>query len=313
MARLAYARVLRPPRFHLVAAVDKDPKIAHDFCKRFRVREKFTDLDALQRKVKDIDGVVICVPSDLHYALSMRAFSFGWNVFCEKPIALSVRHAQRMVGEARKRKLVLQVGHVLRFQPEYACAHGLIRSGILDGKVAARTRRIATFANTANNWYLDERRSGGVLVDLAIHDIDFLLWTLGPVRRVSANVARFDKTTREIAVITSILFENESTAEILSEWSLSSGFHYGFEFHSGQNKLSYSYPQKTLALVFTKFVRHLKIEKSNPYTDQIEDFYGQVEGLDSRSCRPLDAVDALRVSLAARRCIENEARTMALN
>src|SRR2546429_671383 len=311
IARTVYGNILRPPKFRLVAVVDKDLSIANDFSKRFRVPSAFTDLDTLHTRVKDIEAILICAPSYLHYSLSMRSLCYGWHVFCEKPMALSIKHAANMIREADRRNLVLQIGHVVRFQPEYLRAHSLVKTKFPNQVVTARVGRIAALPESKGNWYLNPRRSGGVIVDLGIHDFDFLIWTLGSVRTVHAKLQHFDPATHEITVLTTLRFASKSTARIVTSWSSRAKLRYYFDLRTSEDDcITYYYPQKTVTIRGTGTARHVRVESSNPYADQVNDFHGQITGLSSRSCLPVEAFDALRVCLAATQCIESETKAI---
>ena len=76
-----------------------------------------------------VDMVSVNLPTDLHAAATIRALENGKHVFCEKPMALHVADAQRMIDAAKTAGKLLMIGHCLRFFPEYVAADELIRSG----------------------------------------------------------------------------------------------------------------------------------------------------------------------------------------
>jgi len=134
-----------------------------------------------------VQAVDICLPTDLHRPFTEQAAAAGKHVFCEKPISITLEDARAMVEACRKAGVTLMVGHVLRFFAEYKAAHELVRSGrIGEAKVIRATRASAFPRWASDNWFADERRSGGPIVDLIIHDIDWIRWTLGEVKRVYA-------------------------------------------------------------------------------------------------------------------------------
>src|SRR5205823_1027499 len=109
-----------------------------------------------------IDAAIIAVPSRLHYAVANDLLAHGIHVFVEKPMTLNVGDADGLIDEASSRGLVLQVGHVERFNPAYEAAA----------------------AHIGDPKYIDAVRSGpftcrstdiGVVLDLMIHDIDIAL------------------------------------------------------------------------------------------------------------------------------------------
>src|SRR5918999_2242646 len=131
------------------------------------------------------DAVDVCLPTPLHRPVALRALAAGRHVLVEKPIALTLEDADAIGAAAGVSGRVLMVGHVLRFFPEIAELRRLLASGELGKPLAATAIRLSPPPDW-NDWMLDAERSGGTLVDLAIHDFDVLAAILGPVRRVHA-------------------------------------------------------------------------------------------------------------------------------
>ena len=133
-----------------------------------------------------VDAVDVCLPTPLHRPVAERALAAGRHVLLEKPIALTLEDADALGAAAAASGCVLMVGHVLRFVPEVAELRRVLASGELGRPLAASAIRLSAPPDW-NDWMLDPERSGGTLVDLAIHDFDVLGALLGPVRRVHAS------------------------------------------------------------------------------------------------------------------------------
>ena len=132
-----------------------------------------------------VEAVDVCLPTPLHRPVAERALAAGRHVLLEKPIALTLEDADAIGAAAEAGGRVLMVGHVLRFVAEIAELRRVIASGELGRPLAASATRLSPPADW-NDWMLDPARSGGTLVDLAIHDFDVLAALLGPARRVHA-------------------------------------------------------------------------------------------------------------------------------
>jgi predicted dehydrogenase len=132
-----------------------------------------------------IDAVDICVPTYLHDEIAIAALEKGKHVLVEKPMALDVAAAERMLEAAGKYKRVLMVAQVLRFFPEYTGLAGLVRSGRL-GTVRSAIFRRRTAVPTWGEWEFDRRKSGGGVYDLLIHDVDIALHLFGMPEAISA-------------------------------------------------------------------------------------------------------------------------------
>nr|MBA3637269.1 Gfo/Idh/MocA family oxidoreductase [Rubrobacteraceae bacterium] len=135
---------------------------------------------------EDVEVVDVCLPTAFHRDLAVRAAGEGKHVILEKPIARTIEDAQEILEAFSGYGPRLFVGHVVRFFPEYVGIKEKIDAGNLGTVGVVRTSRRSPFLLGWNDWYADWRVSGGVLLDLVIHDFDFLRWALGEVERVYA-------------------------------------------------------------------------------------------------------------------------------
>jgi predicted dehydrogenase len=147
-----------------------------------------TDLNATIHD-PEVDAVDICLPTLLHREMAERAFAADKDVFLEKPIALTPEDADAIIRAANESGRLFMVGLVLRFWPEYVELQRLVGSRELGQPLVVSAHRLSPPADW-NDWMKDEAQSGGVAVDLAIHDFDQLNWLLGEPRRVFARASR---------------------------------------------------------------------------------------------------------------------------
>jgi predicted dehydrogenase len=143
--------------------------------------------DDLEAAIHDpeVDAVDICLPTPLHREATEAALAAGKHVLLEKPIALTLEDADAIVQAAERSDRVFMVGLVLRFWPEYVELQRRLASGELGRPLSVSTSRLSPPADWAE-WIGDPLRSGGVPVDLLIHDFDQMNWLLGQPRRVFA-------------------------------------------------------------------------------------------------------------------------------
>jgi predicted dehydrogenase len=118
----------------------------------------------------DVDIVTICTPTPTHRAMAEASLRAGKHVLLEKPIALDVDDAQAIADAAQASGRVLMVAHVVRFFPAYERARALVAAGAVGRALHVRAERMIAAPSTS--WWYDEERSGGVAVDLGIHDLD---------------------------------------------------------------------------------------------------------------------------------------------
>ena len=142
------------------------------------------DVDAAVRD-PEIDVVDVCLPTALHRDTAEAALAAGKHVFLEKPIALTLEDADAIVAAAARSDGFFMVGLVLRFWPEYVELHRRVAAGELGRPLAVSTFRLSPPADW-NDWMADPAKSGGVAVDLLVHDFDQMNWLLGAPRRVFA-------------------------------------------------------------------------------------------------------------------------------
>src|ERR1041385_833708 len=142
---------------------------------------------SLDEMLADVDVLDICSPTHLHYEMALKAATAGKHIICEKPLARTTRQAQEIVNACRKADVQLLVAHVVRFFPEYVLAHAAVVEGQIGRPGVIRLHRGSYRPKKpAGNWFLDEVKSGGILMDLMIHDYDYARWIAGEVETVSA-------------------------------------------------------------------------------------------------------------------------------
>jgi predicted dehydrogenase len=147
----------------------------------------YQSIDAL---IEDVDVVDICTPTNTHHELVLRAAAAGKHVLCEKPLALTLQQAREMLEACQKAGVKLLVAHVVRFFPEYALAKSNVDSGSIGRIAVIRLTRASFKPGTDDSWFHDYEKSGGMIMDLMIHDFDFARWVGGDVETVFAKNIR---------------------------------------------------------------------------------------------------------------------------
>jgi predicted dehydrogenase len=206
--------------------LDRDEERSHEFQKRWDAESCGT----LERLLQSCDILDICLPTDMHLELGMQAIAAGKAVFMEKPITRTLEEGAQLVNAAAKAGTPLMLGHVVRFFPEFSEGNRLVRSGAVGKPAAARTRR-GGLAPTkgANNWFMDHHRSGGVLIDLAIHDFDWLRWTLGEVKHLYSRSIGAKTMQGPDYALTTLTFDSGAVAHVEATWMDPGGFRTTFE------------------------------------------------------------------------------------
>jgi predicted dehydrogenase len=139
--------------------------------------------------LSNVDVIDICTPTHLHHDMVVKAAAVGKHIVCEKPLARTVAEAQAMIDACKKAGVKLLVAHVVRFFPQYVHAKNVVDNGDIGDVAVVRLTR-ASFKPTApDSWFHDEAKSGGMMLDLMIHDYDYARWVAGNVESVFAKRA----------------------------------------------------------------------------------------------------------------------------
>ncbi len=152
-------------------------------------------IDALLAR-PDIDLVSICTPTDSHVALVRAAIAARKHVLIEKPVSLDADAIDALDREARAAGVLVMPAHCIRFWPAWAWMAKAVREQRFGRAVRASFRRMGARPGWSQDFYLDVKRSGGALVDLHIHDADFVRFAFGEPTTVDARGSRMHVVAR---------------------------------------------------------------------------------------------------------------------
>ena len=132
----------------------------------------------------EVQLVDICLPTQLHASVATAALRAGKHVICEKPLARTTAVCREILEVARTAKGFFMPAMCLRFWPEWAWLQQAIADGRYGRVLAARFRRVSEPPGWSKGTYLKGDESGGALLDLHIHDTDFVQFCFGKPKRV---------------------------------------------------------------------------------------------------------------------------------
>jgi myo-inositol 2-dehydrogenase / D-chiro-inositol 1-dehydrogenase len=174
-------------RAEVVAVVDERREAAEALGPRADLAE------ALERA----DAVVISTPTFTHRELAVRAAEAGKHVFCEKPMALTVTECDEMIAAAELAGVVLQIGFMRRFQPEFVEARRRIEAGDVGEPMLIKS--LTRGPGLPPEWAWSLERSNGMLAEVNSHDFDSVRWLAGSeIERVYAEVANHKGAARGV-------------------------------------------------------------------------------------------------------------------
>ena len=139
----------------------------------------------------DVTAVDICLPTDLHERHAVAAMRKGLDVFMEKPVCFLEDEMEEILKVKNETGRLVQVGQVVRFWPEYVWLKEAADSGRFGRVLCGTFRRLSPFpAWSSDNWLHKPERSGGVAIDMHVHDVDFIRYLMGEPDTVQAQAHR---------------------------------------------------------------------------------------------------------------------------
>lgn len=167
---------------NLVSVVDVVYEKARQFASELGIRA-YGSLRQMSG-AEEIDAVWICTPSYSHSEVAIEAANLGLHVFSEKPMALKIDDCNLIAEAVRKNKIKYGLGFVERFSPFYTNTKKMVEDGKFGNVSFAWSGRMGYLG--PGTWYTRKAESGGIIVDLNIHDLDLLRWLCGGVERIFA-------------------------------------------------------------------------------------------------------------------------------
>ncbi len=269
-----------------------------------------TYTDALQLiNDPDVDLVDITLPSYLHARYTIAALRKGKHVMCEKPIALTLADAKRMVMAADKAKGKLMIGHCIRFWPEYEVAKRIVDAGKYGRVYSATFTRISPTPTWSwQNWLQNSKRSGAALIDLHIHDLDYINWMFGMPKAISS--LGVTKTSGGLDHLVTNFYYPEKNLQVSAEggWIAHPAFPFSMSFTIFMEKASLNYhsgAKPTMRLYMADgSAKTPRIPKGDGYHREIDYFLRCInKDKDPETVTPEAALEAVRLALAERQSV----------
>ena len=309
-----YARDLasRIPETRVVAVSDVMSAVVQEVADEFDVPGRYADAASLIND-KNVDAVVIVSPTSTHKDFSILATQAGKPTFCEKPPALGLAETLAMKDAIQRTGVFFQMGFMRRFDAGYAAAKKRLDEGAIGKVVLFKSSSRDPFRTSLE--YADPKSSGGMIMDMGIHDFDLARFFMGEVKSVSAIGGALAypelKTVGDIDnAVVSLTFENGSLGIVDLSRNGIYGYDISTELLGDAGTLRVGYIRETPLYVMTKnsiahdTVPHFMERFEKAYTVQLQNFARNV--LEGRKA-PItidDGVEAIRVAVAAHRAYE---------
>ncbi len=251
-----------------------------------------------------VDLVDICAATPAHYDLAMAAMKAGKHVLLEKPVARSSAQAKQLAAVANKKAAMPAM--CMRFWPGWTWLKTAVSSQRYGRILSASFRRLGSVP-PRDSFYLDSRASGGAILDLHIHDVDFILWSLGRPEWVRS--AGYIGPSGGIDhVVTQYGIRDIPLVTAEGGWTMAPGFGFSMQFLVVWERATAGYgifPEAPLVLVRNGRREAVAVEAGDGYDHEIAYLIGQIQR--RQACQTVtlsDAVDAMRV-------VEAEVRSVA--
>jgi len=283
-----YSELSREGKVEFVGVADANVGRAKEIASKFKTGA-FGDYRDLVGKV---DAVSIAVPTSLHRRVAMEFIENGASVLVEKPIAESIESAKEIVSAAKRNNVTLMVGHVERFNPGVLKLKKVLEDGILGKVVTMNAKRVGPMVTRIADV--------GVIVDLAVHDIDVMSFISNSrVKEVYAK-ARNVKHPAKVEDYALILLGFESGVDGIIETNrLTPHKTRALTVVGTEGIAQLDYIEQSLKVYNSEWVREAKIQKKEPLRLELEHFVECVE----KGAKPLvsgeDGLHALEVAVKA--------------
>jgi predicted dehydrogenase len=295
----------------LFAIAEKNDSKGKLFADKYKVSKIYKDVFEMIND-PEIDIIDICLPTFLHARSAVYALNKNKNVLLEKPISLSLDDALSIKDAAEKSKGKFMLAQVLRFWPEYKA----IRQTLCENNAIKTAKEI--FALRFNEeplwsedtWIMDEKLSGGLIIDLMIHDVDFIIWTFGKAEKVFCN-AIYNNNNYAIQVMAAFKMKNGAAAYIEGGYLNPSGAGLSTQMRIYGEGYLLEYYSNNSGIVLTRKnnpVSKIPVSGNDGYFEEINYFINCInENKEPEIITAQDAIDTLKVCLAMKESlIENK-------
>jgi predicted dehydrogenase len=189
-----------------------------------------------------LDAVIICTPTYLHSDHITTAIENELHILCEKPIVRKSGELSELTNKINNVESVFMPAHITRYMQPYI----QLRERILQGEIgdihSITARRLSTFPDWGSqDWFSDYNKSGGVFLDMAIHDLDFVNWTVGKIDRI--NASKFSNNHAEHGIILA-RSTNDVKINIEASWAQPHTRPFTMEFEAVGSEGSIQYRQR---------------------------------------------------------------------
>jgi inositol 2-dehydrogenase len=320
MGYLYAGTIAHVPGAALYAAADPNEQPRARVSAEYNVPHLFADPQELL-VLPELDAVVIATPTSTHKELVIAAAEAGKAVFCEKPIALTIPDTHAALTAVERAGVPLQMGFMRRFDAAYARAKEIIQSGQIGRPVTFKSIGRDPFC--PNPKFADPEKSGGLIIDMAIHDFDLARWLMqSEVAHVASEGALLVcDTLRAVGDIDNAVINLKFESGALGNVEVSRNAFYGYDIRTevlgSEGAVNIGVYQHTAVLLLTRggaqhdVTPYLMERFGDAYRAQIGHFVSSVLNGTPPAVGGRDGLASLEIGIAATQSLQ-EGRTVTL-
>lgn len=217
-----YSIINSHPAVEVVAVADTSTLML-DMMKKYLPKLKmYTDFNDLLNS-KEVDAVIVCTPSSLHYPVCKLAAENGISVFCEKPFTTDPKLASELADIFESKGLVNQVGYVYRFDPVFNKVKDLLNAGVIGDVCHVNAQFLSatlTKMQPEKGWRSKRENGGGATYEMGSHVIDLMEFLFGKPEKVVGSLLNkvYSETVEDICEA-EVRYAGGATANIHVNWS----------------------------------------------------------------------------------------------
>jgi 1,5-anhydro-D-fructose reductase (1,5-anhydro-D-mannitol-forming) len=255
----------------------------------------------------DIDAVYVSTTNEKHFPQAMAAIAAGKHVLCEKPLAMSLGDARKMVTEAAEAGVVFATNHHLRCSGSHQAVRDLIVGDRIGKVLSARIHHAVHLPENLQGWRINSAEAGGgVVPDITVHDADVVRFLLGEDPETVVAEATSSGMGQGVEDSAMSVWTMPSGAMIMSHESFTHPFAgSGLEVHGTKGSIvargvMTQQPVGEIELVTKDGRQAVPFPDHNLYSYGVTRFYSAVEGTGKPAATGWDGIKSLAVALAVR-------------
>ncbi len=260
---------------------------------------------------EELDFVVTALPTYLHEQIAVKAMKKGINVFSEKPMAINLEQAENMLNTSKEMGVKLMIGQCCRYESAYKALKEIYDSKEYGELLRADFWRLSpTPIWSWENWFLDEKKSGGAALDLHVHDVDIINWIMGMPKSVMSFATNY-KTGHD-SIVTRYEYDDKLVT-CTGEWGCPSN---SYPFNSG---IFAKFEKATVERRAGKFMIYTEdgqkiekqLEKVNDYALEVIDFVDCIVNNKTSAINPAEStLNTTKIALAEKESADKGEKVM---